>query len=305
MLSKDMHKCPDDEVPASTVPHTRQKPDYKEVERLMAAVATKRNVDIVTEETTQRDVPPTPEVGNRPTAIGMIKVLIEVEAHTAAHTNGHIGVARKVEVNLQRIGQYTNPRTRRREAVYAAEKELVGQLRELVGDDDLLAQANKEAKDSIGNILRRSLTLVDLTRDGIVAHDRACHELREHRNIEQQITKMALHGGLTTVDIDKVGYRLEGVEANTYRERYLWHGDIDTQRVERGGDESCILKYAENQDIDNQAHNKGTLASTTLKAVYGQATKIVEQHAQYHQEDVDRLTPAVEDEREEHNDDIA
>ena len=44
---------PDDEVPACAMPHTREKPYHEDVDRLMAAVATHGNVNIIAEETTQ------------------------------------------------------------------------------------------------------------------------------------------------------------------------------------------------------------------------------------------------------------
>ena len=45
-------------------------------------------------------MPATPEVGDGVAAVGVVEVLIELESQTAPHTDGHIGIARKVEVDL-------------------------------------------------------------------------------------------------------------------------------------------------------------------------------------------------------------
>ena len=70
---------PDDEIPGSSVPHTREEPHHKDVDSLVLSVAAHGNVDIVAEETSQRDMPATPEVGDAITAVGMTEVLIEME----------------------------------------------------------------------------------------------------------------------------------------------------------------------------------------------------------------------------------
>src|SRR6267143_1501135 len=60
-------QAPDDEVPARAVPETAQKEDGDEIAvppRRADAVSTERDIEVVTEPGRQRDVPPSPEVGD-------------------------------------------------------------------------------------------------------------------------------------------------------------------------------------------------------------------------------------------------
>ena len=71
--------APEDKVPTRTVPKTCQEPHCQDVERLVATIATEGNVDVVAEETSQRDVPSAPELGDASANVGMRKVFVEVE----------------------------------------------------------------------------------------------------------------------------------------------------------------------------------------------------------------------------------
>lgn len=74
-------------------------------------------------------MPTAPEARDARTTIGMIKVLVEVESETAPQSDGHIGIARKVEINLKRIGHDAYPRSHSGKVSETAHKELVGEFR--------------------------------------------------------------------------------------------------------------------------------------------------------------------------------
>ena len=81
---------PNDEIPTGAVPHAGEEPHHQDVEGLMLPVASHGDIHIVAEETAQRLVPATPEVGNRITAVGMVEVFLEMETQAAANAYGHI-----------------------------------------------------------------------------------------------------------------------------------------------------------------------------------------------------------------------
>ena len=69
MLFKDQEQTvicsPEDEIPACTVPESRQQPDDAHVQNLAghaASVSTERNVNVVPEERRQRNMPTLPEI---------------------------------------------------------------------------------------------------------------------------------------------------------------------------------------------------------------------------------------------------
>ena len=70
-------------------------------------------------------MPPSPEVGDGITTIGMTEVLVEVEAQTAPQSDSHIRIAREVEVDLQGKGHDAYPCASSGEVLHIARQELV------------------------------------------------------------------------------------------------------------------------------------------------------------------------------------
>ena len=54
------------------------------------------------------------------------------------------------------------------------------------------------------------MPLVDLVRDGGIAHDGAGDELGEEGDIERELEGIFLHGGVITEDVDDVAEALKG-----------------------------------------------------------------------------------------------
>ena len=90
------------------MPQTGQEPYYQDVKRLVTTIAAHWNIDVIAEETTKRYMPATPEIGNRCTAIRIIKILLEVEAQTTTYTDSHIWVSGEVKIDLQRKRHQSN-----------------------------------------------------------------------------------------------------------------------------------------------------------------------------------------------------
>ncbi len=81
---------PDDEIPACTMPHTCQEPNGHNIEGLMAAVASHRDVDVVAEERSKAHVPAAPEVSHGSTGVGMVEVFREMEPNASSYADCHI-----------------------------------------------------------------------------------------------------------------------------------------------------------------------------------------------------------------------
>ena len=92
------------------MPKTREPPDHKQVEKLMASISAHGDIDIVTEEGTEGNVPLSPEIRNGVAGVGQVEVLVVSETKHLAETNGHIGVAGEVEIDLQSKGHGIHPR---------------------------------------------------------------------------------------------------------------------------------------------------------------------------------------------------
>src|SRR6266850_8256669 len=111
-------EAPEDEVPARAVPETAQKEDGDEIAvppRRADAVSTERDIEVVTEPGRQRDVPPSPEVGDGRRDVGPPEVLGEPKPEHPAEADRHVRVAGEIEIDLQRVADEAEPRVRGRQ----------------------------------------------------------------------------------------------------------------------------------------------------------------------------------------------
>src|SRR6476660_8755282 len=75
-----------------------------------ALVAAYRNVKIFAQPRGKRDVPASPEIGDRLRQIRRIKIFCENESEHQAKSDRHVGVTAEIEINLKRIRERSEPR---------------------------------------------------------------------------------------------------------------------------------------------------------------------------------------------------
>ena len=214
LFADEQHKepqAPRDERPVGPVPEARERPDEKEVQNIAragAAVAAEGNVDIVAEPRGERDVPAPPELGDAAGDIGIVEVFKKVEAEHPAKADGHVGIGGKVEINLKRVGDGAEPRKGHRGG--DGGKGGVGDLRDSVGEQHFLGKAEEKAHRARGEFGNGLVPLVDLVCDRGVAHDGTGDELGEKRDIECELERVSLHGGVIAENVDHIAETLEG-----------------------------------------------------------------------------------------------
>ena len=214
LFADEQHKepqAPRDECPVGPVPEARERPDEKEVQNIAragAAVAAEGNVDIVAEPRGERDVPAPPELGDAAGDIGIVEVFKKVEAEHPAKADGHVGIGGKVEVDLKRVGDGAEPRKGHRGG--DGGKGGVGDLRDSVGEQHFLGKAEEKAHRARGEFGNGLVPLVDLVCDRGVAHDGTGDELGEKRDIECELERVSLHGGVIAENVDHIAETLEG-----------------------------------------------------------------------------------------------
>jgi len=132
-------------------------------------------------------------------------------------------------------------------------EESVGDARELVGDGELLEQAENHQQGAAQNFPRVGrVPIVKIGEEMARAHDGAGHQLREERDVERVIDDVGDDFLLAAVDIDHVGHALEGVEADAHRqddvqrERIEWPGHHPRQIA---GQEIVVLEEAEKTEV--------------------------------------------------------
>src|SRR5580698_7590245 len=98
-----VQRAPDHESPVSSVPQPAYGKGYEQVEvepRRAHAIAAERNVDIVAEPGGERDVPALPELAIALREVRMIEVGHELKAHNPGASDGDVGVAGEIGVDL-------------------------------------------------------------------------------------------------------------------------------------------------------------------------------------------------------------
>ena len=98
-------KCtPRNKSPVGAMPKAAYQEDYQRITNdfgFSGATAAQRNVEIIAEPRGERDVPAPPELSNVATEIGIVEVAHQPNAKQLGHTDGDIGIAREVGVDLE------------------------------------------------------------------------------------------------------------------------------------------------------------------------------------------------------------
>ena len=100
--------APGDERPRGAVPESAEEHGHEQVDILpyrAPTVATERDVEVIPKPERERDVPPTPKLGDVSRAVREIEVNPQIETEDGAQPDGHIAVAREVAIDLQPISQ--------------------------------------------------------------------------------------------------------------------------------------------------------------------------------------------------------
>ena len=175
---------PGNEVPSRPVPEAGEDEYCPKVDVETAGVhpvATQRNVEVVAHPTAQRDVPALPELGDGARDVGVVEVFRELKSHHPPQANGHVGVAREVEINLKSVGQCPQPGLVSGQGSGDLIKNKVGLFAQHVGNKHLFGEADDEAKQACQLLIHgiEGGTVGELARDFMEAHDRPGNHLRK------------------------------------------------------------------------------------------------------------------------------
>ena len=188
-------QAPRDEVQRRAVPEPAEAHRHEQV-RVAAAlalpVAAERDVEVVAQPGRERHVPPAPELRRARRAVRPVEVPRQLDPEHPREPERHVGVRAEVEVDLEAEADRGRPgvdepdRAWRREVV-------VDPLREPVGEEHLLREAEREQQQSGANALGiEPLLPHQLRLEDPVADDRAGDQMREERDEERVAQQIAL-----------------------------------------------------------------------------------------------------------------
>ena len=228
------------------MPQARQGPDHKQVADLPspgAPAAAQGDVHIVPEPAGQRDVPPPPELRDAPGDVGIVEVFQKVKAKHPAQADGHVGVGGEIKIDLKGVGNGPQPGEGRRGRRRG--KGRVRHFRHRVGQQHLFPQTEQKPHRPGGKFLHALPAGVDLRRHGGVPHDGARHQLGEEGDIQGDLQRILLHGGVAPVHIDHIAQALKGEKGDADGQRHLRHRDDGGKGVEDFAEKSGVFEPAQ------------------------------------------------------------
>ncbi len=214
-----VHRAPDDEIPRRAVPEPAEQHRDDEIgvgARERPAISAQRNVKIFAQPGGERDVPASPEIGDRFRAIRRIEILRENEPEHEPEPDRHVGVAAEIEIDLEGVGDRPEPGVER--ADRAGIEGGVGNFSAGIREQDFLRQAEHEKRDAARKFLRGEGAMLQLLGEEGELQDRSRDQMREHGNEAGEIDEIGHRFRFPAIDIDRVTERLEGVEADPERE---------------------------------------------------------------------------------------
>ena len=220
-LVKRVEKAPEQEFQGPAVPdpaHGEGQHEVHILEKLPAPVSAQRNVDIVPEPCTQRDMPSSPEVFYGRGKIGMVKVTDHIDPHAPGRPAGHIGAGHEVRVELDAV------QSARGQHVHAL---ISGSIREdrihhdarLVGDHKLQEHSPQDQMEAPHQIFRlEPMRLCELSAQLAVPGDRSLNDVRKERNKERIFKRVLLSRNFPFIDVRQVCDHLKREERRAQRQ---------------------------------------------------------------------------------------
>ena len=249
---KTMQGAPQHKCPRRAVPEAAQQEGDEQVAQgpsRAPAVATQRNVQIIAEPAGQRDVPAPPEVLYIRGLVGGIKVPRQMDIEEQRTAYGHVAVAGKVKVELERIGDALQGSFQKGQGACLIEA-IVHDGGEIVGNEDFFGKTYAQDEQAVVDIfpVNTVVTTVEELRHHFLMMDNgAGNELRKEAD-KAAVVQEALMGGVMFLGIyiGKIGNLLKGEEADADGKHDAAQGKIGVQQgIETGNGEICILVIAE------------------------------------------------------------
>ena len=214
-------KSPKNKVPRSAVPKTRKKPNNQKVSvcfKLAFSVAAERNVNIISEKRAQRNVPAPPKVRDGICNVGVVEILFEFEAYHIAHTDCHIGICRKIKINLKHIEYNAEPQSEHRaprKLGYGVcgtargkkrirHKKRVRKRAAKVCYERFFCKSHGKARYAGADKRRVNRTLFNFVINVLVTNNRARNTLIKKARIKKQKEKVFLRGYFFSVNVDNI-----------------------------------------------------------------------------------------------------
>jgi len=244
-------------------------------------------------------VPAPPEDGDGSRLVRRVEVQRQAHAEQARQPDRHVGIAGKIEIELERVRQHAAPCDQQRCILRSAEQH-VGVRGQAVGNQHFFCEAN--GKDGGADSEVRSARL-QVGALGELRHHLAMvqhgprNQMREVGD-EQQVMQEAAFAHKATRRVDQEGDLREREERDPDGQDDLHQRHLPArQRGGRAGKETRVLVPAQQRQIRRHGDSKPALTCAAACAADAQRTGVVDDDGPQQQRQVAHVPPAVEKQR--------
>ena len=153
-------------------------------------------------------MPAPPELGDRARDIGVVKILFELKAQHPPQADSHVGIAGKVKIDLEGIGQDPQPCAQRRQRRRILQAD-VPQHTDAVGQKHLFAKAADKGLHAAGKLRDVFMALAQLVVHIFVLDNGAGDQLGEQGDKGAEGDNVFLRARIAAVHVDGVRHGLD------------------------------------------------------------------------------------------------
>ena len=240
-------------------------------------------------------MPALPEVAAGVGFVGRVEVLGQSEAHEQGHTNGNVGVAREVGVDLEAVAVEGHQVLKTRETSGVLKHAVDEVHRQVVRQEHLLQESIQDPKCGDAKLLfSQVVLLVELGNEVRRAHNGPGHQLGKEAHVEPKIQDVLDRLDVPAVHVHRIADGLERVERDADRQQDLIHPEpaakqvIRPQRevvdrgevrpknlIERVGEEVGVLEVHQHKQVDDHTQGQPPFAPAALGLVYPKTDEVI------------------------------
>ena len=147
-------------------------------------------------------------------------------------TDCHVRISRKIEIQLQRIGNDAQPRRRHGNFICRQRENRIDDRTRRIGQQNFLCQTDDKSFEAVHKTVERFPTVVDFQINVMIFDNRSRDQLGKQGNKQSQLVKIPLRFDFAPVNVRQIGNGLKGVKGNANRHDDFYEGDID---------ETCLI----------------------------------------------------------------
>ena len=241
-------------------------------------------------------MPSAPKVCDGFWNIRIIKVFEELESEHIAKAACHIGISRKIKVNLKCVCNHTNPSSHYAVLV-CGWKNCSGQCAHLVGNKHFFGKSHGKEHNTASEHFKRFTSMFKLISNVSVTNDRTGNKLRKQRNICSKVNKALWNGSVVTINVNNIAHCLECVKTYADRQAYLKLGNIQKRKhIKSFGNHTGVFEHRQNTDVKytGQHQKQFFLFLVPTIFVYEVTTDIVKKYVKNHKQDEPWFAPSIE-----------